>query len=56
MPKFRLDRLKFKKPVFKNPVVVVEIGNDWLKIIENSYRSGDRYITKINFSFYLNIT
>jgi Tfp pilus assembly PilM family ATPase len=40
-------KLKFKEIKFKKPVVVVEIGNDWLKIVENNPTSGDRCISKI---------
>ena len=49
MSKLQLHKLKLKKPVFKKPVVVVEIGNDWLKIVENNPSSTGRCITKVNF-------
>jgi len=49
MPKLQLKKLKFMKPVFKKPVVVIEIGNDWLKITENSPSSSGRCITKLYF-------
>lgn len=49
MPKFSLTNMLFKRPSFKKPVVVVEIGNDWLKVVENAPVAG-RVISKINFT------
>ncbi|MCK4518482.1 MAG: pilus assembly protein PilM [Candidatus Omnitrophica bacterium] len=44
----KLGKLKIKKLMFKKSVVVVEIGNDWLKIIESSFTSKGMTITKVN--------
>jgi len=33
----------------KKPVVVVEIGNDWLKVLENAHSPKGRYVAKARF-------
>ncbi|MFH1381054.1 MAG: PilN domain-containing protein [Candidatus Omnitrophota bacterium] len=44
MFKLHLNKLKLKKPI-----VVVEIGNDWLKVLENEAFGLSRHITKAKF-------
>ncbi|MBU1122307.1 MAG: pilus assembly protein PilM [Candidatus Omnitrophica bacterium] len=41
-------RFGFNRDLIRKPIVVVEIGNDWLKIVENDFFLSGRSITKIN--------
>ena len=51
MPKLQyLEKLISKIRLFKKPIVIVEIGNDWLKIAENAPSSTGRRITKAYFA------
>ncbi len=50
MLKFGLIKSLFRRPSFKKPVVVVEIGNDWLKVAENTPAVIGRTISKVNFT------
>ena len=44
------------KTPFKKPVTVIEIGNDWLKVAENSPSSPGRMISKVSFTKLASIT
>ncbi len=48
MFKFPFKKLKFGKVGFKKPAVIVEIGNDWLKIAESSFSPLGVEITRIS--------
>lgn len=42
--------IRLSSVTFKKPVTVIEIGNDWLKIAENSPSAPGRVISKVNLT------
>lgn len=42
--------IRLSNVAFKKPVTVIEIGNDWLKIAENSPSAPGRVISKVNLT------
>ncbi|MFA4981050.1 MAG: pilus assembly protein PilM [Candidatus Omnitrophota bacterium] len=50
LPVFRLPKfMAFKRFALRKPIVVIEIGNDWLKIAENRYPAGSRIVSRLDF-------
>lgn len=44
-----LQYIRRIKNLFNNPVVIIEIGNNWLKVLERNSFVGANFITKIKF-------
>jgi len=46
----KLDKLKFVESFLKKPTVAVEIGNDWLKVLESEHSTHGGLVTKVRFT------